>query len=208
VTARINKPAVSTSLPPTDSRRSDGLHAGGVSLTITVRVYDLYGLPAEDRRSALAVTSEALADAGVAIDWIECVGPGRPDVCHEVLARGEMVLRLNQYPHRAAHILGAAIVQHDGPNVLATVYTPALILRSLRAGVKFSTIVGRVAAHEIGHLLIGTNSHSPIGLMRPGWDVRRSNPTDWRFSGRDAAAIRSRLLTSEVSRAAAVHATN
>jgi hypothetical protein len=154
------------------------------------------------------VTSEVLADAGVAIDWIECIGPGRPDVCHARLRPGEMVLRLNQHPHRVPHILGAAIIQPDGPNVMATVYTPSLILRSIKAGVTFSTIVGRVAAHEIGHLLIGTNSHSPVGLMRAGWDVRRTNPTDYRFTGRDVTAIRRRILTSGVSRAANAHATN
>jgi hypothetical protein len=24
-------------------------------------------------------------------------------------------------------------------------------------------------AHEIGHLLLGTNAHSPMGIMRPNW---------------------------------------
>jgi hypothetical protein len=30
-------------------------------------------------------------------------------------------------------------------------------------------ILGHVAAHEIGHLLLGTNSHSPGGIMRAHW---------------------------------------
>ena len=118
-----------------------------------------------------------------------------------------MVLRLNLHPHRLPHILGSAMVQRDGPNVLATVYTPALVDRSIAAGVDLSAMIGRVAAHEVAHLLLGSHSHSRVGLMRPYWDIAGVNPADWRFSGRDAAAIRSRLA-SEASRAAAAHPAN
>jgi hypothetical protein len=148
-----------------------------------------------------------MADAGLEINWIECVGAGRPADCARLLSPGEMVLRLTQYPNRAKHILGAAIVQRGGKNVLATVYTPALIPRSVKAHVKLSTILGRVAAHEVAHLLLGSNSHSRVGLMRPYWDIAGVNPADWRFSGQDAAAIRSRLA-SEASRGAAAHPAN
>jgi hypothetical protein len=33
-------------------------------------------------------------------------------------------------------------------------------------------ILGIAAAHEIGPLLLGSNSHSPLGLMRPGGVAR------------------------------------
>jgi hypothetical protein len=33
-------------------------------------------------------------------------------------------------------------------------------------------ILGHAAAHEIGHLLMGSNSHSPHGLMRAGWGTK------------------------------------
>jgi hypothetical protein len=32
-----------------------------------------------------------------------------------------------------------------------------------------SRVLGHVMAHEIGHLLLGTNAHSPMGIMRPNW---------------------------------------
>ena len=34
--------------------------------------------------------------------------------------------------------------------------------------------LGHVIAHELGHLLIGVNSHSNEGLMRPGWNPGES----------------------------------
>src|SRR5579859_1082509 len=32
-----------------------------------------------------------------------------------------------------------------------------------------SVFYGRAMAHEIGHLILGTNSHSPTGIMRASW---------------------------------------
>jgi hypothetical protein len=46
-------------------------------------------------------------------------------------------------------------------------------------------MVGGVMAHEIGHLLLGSNSHSETGLMREIWslkDLTRNRPDDWLFS--------------------------
>jgi hypothetical protein len=183
---------------------SEGMPSLAVTLlTITVRVYDSYGLSPQQHHEALAVAAGTLAEAGVEVDWVDCRRP-LPQACVALLAPGEMVLRFDNSERRATHVLGTAIVQPGGPNVVATVFTPVVFDRSLKANVRFSTIVGRVAAHEIGHLLLGVNSHSPSGLMRPGWDVRRAEPTDWRFSERDVAAIRARLLAGEASPVAAV----
>jgi len=30
-------------------------------------------------------------------------------------------------------------------------------------------VLGVAMAHEIGHLFLGPNSHSPVGIMRAGW---------------------------------------
>ena len=36
----------------------------------------------------------------------------------------------------------------------------------------FAIPLGDIIAHEVGHLLLGANSHSPSGIMRPHVDVR------------------------------------
>jgi hypothetical protein len=36
-------------------------------------------------------------------------------------------------------------------------------------GLTVGQLLGHVVAHEIGHLLLGTNSHSASGLMSAGW---------------------------------------
>jgi hypothetical protein len=179
---------------PSAGPHSDGMPSlAATLLTITVRVYDIYGLTPAQRHEALVVAADTLAEAGVEVNWVECRSP-LPPACSALLAPGEMVLRFDDREHRSGHVLGTAIIQRGGPNVMATVFTPSVWDRSFKHGVRLSTVVGRVAAHEIGHLLLGTNSHSPIGLMRAGWDIRRVEPTDWRFSSRDAAAIKRKLL--------------
>jgi hypothetical protein len=166
-------------------------------LAVTIRVYDLYGMPPEDRQQALEVASRTLAHAGVEVAWVNCVRPDWSPSCDAPMKPGEMVLRIHNLRGRAPHILGNAVVQDDGRNVLATVFTPALVDRQVRTGVPLRSLVGRVAAHEIGHLLLGVNSHSPNGLMRAGWNVQEVHQSLWEFSEKDALRIHERARQRE-----------
>jgi len=38
-----------------------------------------------------------------------------------------------------------------------------------RQRVSAGQVLGHAVAHEIGHMLMGSNSHSPRGLMRAAW---------------------------------------
>jgi hypothetical protein len=78
---------------------------------------------------------------------------------------------------------------------LGTIYTDACALAA-QAGVDEGELLGRAIAHEIGHMLIGTSEHSRVGLMRAVWvtnELRRGQPSDWVFSGREGAELRQRL---------------
>jgi len=173
------------------------LAAAATALTITVRVYDLYGVPPDQRAKALALAGETLAKANVSATWIDCSRDEHgvaPPPCLAALKNGELVLRFQRRTERGDHILGTAIVQDDGPSVLASVYAGSVAERSARTGVPMATILGRVTAHEIGHLLIGTNAHAPSGLMQASWNLRLPHADAWHFTRNDAAKIRSRLL--------------
>ena len=66
---------------------------------------------------------------------------------------------------------------------IATVFADRVASTSNRAGANARGVLGRVIAHEIGHLLIGTNHHSARGLMRAIWtdlELRRSIGLEWR----------------------------
>lgn len=53
-------------------------------------------------------------------------------------------------------------------------------------------LLGRVVAHELGHLMMHTSSHAHRGLMRANWtphEVRRNLAADWAFTADDIAAM-------------------
>jgi len=54
-------------------------------------------------------------------------------------------------------------------------------------------LLGRVIAHEIAHLLLGTSDHGPHGLMRGEWrasELARERPSDWRLAHAEGFQIR------------------
>jgi hypothetical protein len=175
------------------------------ALVVTIRVYDVYGLSPETRHEALAVAAETLAHAGVQAIIVDCgAGSAAATPCKTGLADGEIMLRIQRHPKDGAHVLGDAIVRGDaGPNTIATVYAAAIAERSRQTGTPLATIVGRVSAHEIGHLLLGTSVHASHGLMRPSWELQRLERGDWDFTIEDAARIRRRLQPHEPVRALA-----
>jgi hypothetical protein len=78
-------------------------------------------------------------------------------------------------PPASARALGLAAWSGD----LAAAFIFYDRVAALRTSTRFvPTILGRVMAHEITHLLLGSESHSEIGLMRGQWsadDLRTVN---------------------------------
>jgi len=57
-------------------------------------------------------------------------------------------------------------------------------------------LLGRVIAHEISHLLLGTRDHEPHGLMRGQWrasELARQRPSDWRLTRAEGLKIRQAI---------------
>ena len=79
--------------------------------------------------------------------------------------------------------------------VLATIFVDSVELIASLSEIDATLLLGRAIAHELGHLLLGTNAHSVRGLMRAvdTADVRRHALADWALTTEDAAAIRRRL---------------
>lgn len=98
---------------------------------------------------------------------------GRPDPrCAEPLVEHELLLRLSPAVPGDRGVLGSAVANSDGGGRLASIY-----VRNVRAAAHahqsdFGLLLGRVTAHEIGHLLLGPGSHVPSGLMKKTWTSR------------------------------------
>jgi hypothetical protein len=155
-----------------------------------------------DIRTARRTASAILGRARIEIDWLEC-GP-LSDVrelsaaCSRPVESNELIVRLLSAgtvdSGSDVGTLGFAFVDLDaGGGSLATVFADRVSEIAEAAGVGAPELLGRTIAHEIGHLLLGTNRHASRGLMRASWsgaDLRRNRATEWVFDGKEGEVMR------------------
>jgi hypothetical protein len=164
---------------------------------LLVRTYDAYGVPPVELKTAEAQVREIFARAGIEVRWVACVASSK-DECAGPLRVNELIVRLvptSATVELEGFAMGQALVtEGDVTGRLLTVY-PAMVGRLADRAPANRPLLGRVIAHEIGHLLLGP-AHSTHGLMRPVWtgiDVARNVPWDWVFSPGEAKRMRERL---------------
>jgi hypothetical protein len=179
--------------------------AGGAVIidSILVRVYDNAGVQSADLTEALKHSYEILRRAEVTVDWVQCpahrVGQV-PAICDTPPGHSEMVVRLVQGAEkdRDRRPLGQPLLDpQTGKGVFATVFMNRVDRLAEVAQYSRNTVLGRAIAHEIGHLILGSNSHSETGLMREVWTVEqlvKNRAQDWQFSPAQTAELRSAWL--------------
>lgn len=164
------------------------------NLQLVVRIYDSVGVSPVELDRARASVGAILASAGIDSIWrpchaSSCTGPVKP---HEVALR---VVRST--PGSAKDSLGFSVIDvSQGTGSLGTIYEDRIRALAAQGDVYEGELLGRAMAHEIGHMLIGTNGHSRLGLMRALWvssELQRGLPSDWVFSGSDGAKLRQHL---------------
>ena len=172
----------------------------GERLSIVVRLYASGAVPPISPR-ALSVATTIIEDAGVHVTWTSC-GSGSHTVspCDSAMTSTDLLVRMircNDDSNNPLRALGFALIdgqQHTG--ALATVYVDRVASVARESGVDGSLLLGRAIAHEIGHLLMGTNQHSTSGVMRAQWtrrDLRRGRPDQWHFTRAEMMAMRERV---------------
>jgi hypothetical protein len=71
----------------------------------------------------------------------------------------------------SASVMGTAIDgATDGSGRVAYMFADRIEHVAISNHIPIERGLGHAMAHEIGHLLIGVNSHSDHGLMRPEWN--------------------------------------
>jgi hypothetical protein len=139
---------------------------------MTVRVLDYSGVSAGTRGELAAEATRVLSAAGIALSFIEChssgVATGDPR-CRGLLGPTDLVLRILP-PKLAAKgtQLGYAAMTTAG-GAYVTIFINPTQERARVGNLSNGLYLGHAVAHEIGHLLLGANSHSSSGIMRPAW---------------------------------------
>ena len=164
-------------------------------IALMVRVYQNAGLPSALEKRALAEAETVLRAGFVDVRWQECTGQNSSPTCDVPPGPSELLLvvRAGTSCQDTSATLGEAWVVRRAGGVLATVYVDCVARLATAAGTDVAVLLGRVAAHELGHLMMGTSAHARRGLMRRNWtpdEVRRNRVADWAFTARDVAVMR------------------
>jgi hypothetical protein len=166
-----------------------------VKLPLVVHLYDATGLSASELEVARVDAGHALTSIGIEPIWRPCHAGGcipRPKP-HDVVIR-----IVKSGPWSVEGSLGFSTIDtREQRGTLATILADRVQTMAAEAGVERGALLGRVMAHEIGHLLLGTTSHGRRGLMRARWsttELQRNEPFDWMFSGKESDSMRRHLL--------------
>jgi hypothetical protein len=170
---------------------------------VTVRVYDVGMMPAADQTVALRAAAGVLAAAGIDVTWLACGDNATQThavACEVPAGPAELsvrFVRLAGTPSRGQLQLGYSLVDTGiGAGSLATLYVDRVHWLAAQAGADTAVLLGFATAHEIGHLLLGTNAHAASGLMRAVWSraqLQHGDVNDWLFSLNDAVKMRTSL---------------
>jgi len=153
-----------------------------------------------------------LRDVGVEVVWLNCPEDAQHEAslgrCTEVSFPLHLHLGLLRVSRGLkASTVGISFSAEDGQGCYAYLFYEPIRQLVERTQVAPSVILGHAMAHELGHLLLGTNSHSPGGLMRAHWtpeDLANASRGNLRFSLEQSLRIRSRLTSQESQRIQAI----
>jgi hypothetical protein len=139
---------------------------------LQVQVYDYAGLSPAALHEFITRTQEILASSGVSLEVDGCARGAAPCESHTGSSR-QVVIRVvadtgkNMKSVRAEK-LGMSVAGHDG-GTYATVFLKPAEEKASDANLPRSIVLAYAAAHEIGHLLLGDQAHTPRGLMKATW---------------------------------------
>jgi hypothetical protein len=145
--------------------------AGGSGETITVEVHDYARVPPAPFSAATEEAARVLRQAGIEVQWTLGLTPrvGTPagaEAGELPPLKVEILAPRHATPVRSTSVLGFTVLPADGsPGVYAGVRYGAVERQLHETTASLAQVLGYVIAHEVGHLLLGTNAHAAWGVM-------------------------------------------
>jgi hypothetical protein len=169
---------------------------------ITISVYDYAHVSIDLLAAAEEDARRIFRQAGLETAWATCLpkpGKVQPGDCYTVDATHLMMKILPRAISAQARdrndVLGTAIVDGKGVGYFAYVFYDSVqrIGEERKLG---HALLGDVLAHEIGHLLLGSNSHSISGIMSAHWyggELRKISESAMLFTPGQSRMLRERV---------------
>jgi hypothetical protein len=142
---------------------------------LQVQAYDYTGLSPAALHEFVTRTQEILSGAGISVEVDVCArGVSTPCESRRGSSRQVMIRVVDGAPKNRKNVrwqdLGRSIVDHDG-GAYATVFLKLAEDEAAETNLPRILVLSYAAAHEVGHLLLGEEAHTPQGLMKAHWET-------------------------------------
>jgi len=166
--------------------------------TLNVRIYNYAEVPEPTLVAAQAETGQIFHEAGIKVLWLPCAtsdaefakSPHKFTACAQ--ATGAVTLRI-----QSKSLGGQALRSHSwlaaAQKEQVEVFYDRLRQFAADQNCKSRSILALVMAHELGHLLLGEQSHSSRGIMVPKLrtqEIRRAQKGQLLFTPEQAQQMR------------------
>ena len=140
---------------------------------ITGAIYDDVQLPPKILADAEDEATRIFRKAGLKMLWAPCTLsklPAEDDPrCHHLASAVHPSLRIVPHVSKSSEIFGVAFLSAEGTGGYSDVSYNAVEELNHNWHFGLARVLGTVMAHELGHLLLGSNAHSSIGIMQRHW---------------------------------------
>jgi hypothetical protein len=139
--------------------------------SVTVRLYSDVQLSSKTLAQAEHETVRILRQAGVETVWVECktLASSSDPRCQIQPGPRYLIVRIVPKSYKAADSIFGMAYLADGRGAYSDVFYDSVEKLHQECGASVPRVLGHVIAHELGHLLLGSNAHAEIGIMRPRW---------------------------------------
>lgn len=168
---------------------------------VRVLVYKTVQVPGAVLEHAQAEALRIFRPAAIRLIWVDCSYETPNPECRT--RPTDTVIYLHIVAGRRSSndlAYGEAFVAEDGAGNLADLFFDRIKNAERNFGIDPGRLLGAVAAHEIGHLLLGSHSHWPIGIMTPVWkgeNLRRVSMGALFFTPQQVTRMQQRLRKRE-----------
>ena len=192
--------ALGIAVVPSITECARGGNQGEGKLEATVHVYDYAHVPSRTLITAEKWATVIFREVGLELRWCNVLAnsaKGRMDVsCDQQSGSAELALRIVPRFKTVAGETKESTMGYAVGNMATVSY--AWVERAVPSDVAMpSEILACAISHEIGHTLLGPNSHSRRGIMAANWtleELRAAGRGCLLFTSEQAELIRAEVL--------------
>src|SRR6266436_5846884 len=186
--------------PPAISARE---HPQSSTVSLAISVFNDAGVEPPVWLQAEVRATEIMRRSGISLTWLDCGSPASrmPDPnCSAISYPTHLSVRVvPKISPVKGHIFGQTFQDAAGEGNYVLVYYASIKAFRATTTVPAGELLGCVVAHELGHLLLGTASHSSAGLMSAVWqdpELRQVVRGNLFFNGDEGERMRFRFAAA------------